>query len=42
MGAAYFIPTVIVPLLLVTHAMVFRILIRADAPFSQPSVQSGH
>jgi hypothetical protein len=42
MGAAYFIPTVIVPLLLVTHAMVFRILIRADAPFGQPSVQSGH
>jgi hypothetical protein len=42
LGAAYFIPTVIVPLLLVTHAMVFRILLRADAPFSQPAVQSRH
>lgn len=41
-GAAYFIPTVLVPLLLVTHAMVFRILLRADAPFSQPVVQSRH
>lgn len=27
-GAAYFIPTVLVPLLLVTHALVFRILLR--------------
>ena len=26
-GAAYFIPTVVVPLLLVTHALVFRILV---------------
>ncbi len=26
-GAAYFIPTVLVPLLLVTHALVFRILL---------------
>jgi hypothetical protein len=30
-GAAYFIPTVLVPLLLVTHALVFRILLRPDA-----------
>lgn len=30
-GAAFFIPTVVVPLLLVTHALVFRILLRADA-----------
>jgi hypothetical protein len=29
-GAAYFIPTVLVPLLLVTHALVFRILIRPE------------
>lgn len=29
-GAAYFIPTVVVPLLLVTHALVFRILLRPD------------
>jgi hypothetical protein len=26
-GAAYYIPTVLVPLLLVTHALVFRILL---------------
>jgi hypothetical protein len=30
-GAAYFIPTVLVPLLLVTHALVFRILIGTTA-----------
>jgi hypothetical protein len=29
-GAAYFIPTVLVPLLLVTHAFVFRILLRPE------------
>jgi hypothetical protein len=29
-GAAYFIPTVLVPLLLVTHVLVFRILLRTD------------
>jgi len=28
LGAAYFIPTLVVPLLLVTHALVFRILLR--------------
>jgi hypothetical protein len=37
-GAAYFIPTVLVPLLLVTHALVFRILLRADAAISRPGV----
>jgi hypothetical protein len=30
MGAAYFIPTVFVPLLLVTHALVFRLLVKGD------------
>jgi hypothetical protein len=30
-GAAYFIPTVLVPLLLVTHALVFRILLGTNA-----------
>jgi hypothetical protein len=30
-GAAYFIPTVLVPLLLVTHFLVFCILLRRDA-----------
>jgi len=34
-GAAYFIPTVLVPLLLVTHALVFRILVRADTAGGQ-------
>jgi len=29
-GAAYFIPTVVVPLLLVTHALVFRILLTRE------------
>ena len=28
LGAAYFIPTLIVPLLLVTHVLVFRILLQ--------------
>ena len=30
-GAAYFIPTVVVPLLLVTHVLVFRILLRPES-----------
>jgi hypothetical protein len=38
-GAAYFIPTVLVPLLLVTHALVFRILIGTTTAVRQ---QSGH
>jgi hypothetical protein len=33
-GAAYFIPTVLVPLLLVTHVLVFCILLRRDAEVS--------
>jgi hypothetical protein len=33
LGAAYFIPTVLVPLLLVTHALIFKILLlRRHAP----------
>lgn len=28
LGAAYFIPTLLVPLLLVTHVLIFRILLR--------------
>jgi hypothetical protein len=31
LGAAYFIPTVVVPLLLVTHGLAFRILLRHQA-----------
>ncbi len=38
-GAAYFIPTVLVPLLLVTHALVFRILLGPKEGVVQ---QSGH
>ena len=38
-GAAYFIPTVLVPLLLVTHALVFRIVIGTTEVVGQ---QSGH
>src|SRR5262245_35747661 len=34
-GAAYFIPTVLVPLLLVTHVLVFRILLSRDAAVAQ-------
>ena len=30
LGAAFFIPTVVVPALLITHAMMFRILVRGD------------
>jgi hypothetical protein len=37
-GAAYFIPTVLVPLLLVTHALVFRLLLRRDTAFAPGSV----
>jgi hypothetical protein len=32
MGAAVFIPTAIVPLLLLTHGMIFRLLLRAEKP----------
>jgi hypothetical protein len=30
LGAAYFIPTVIVPLLLITHGLAFRLLVRSE------------
>jgi hypothetical protein len=30
MGAAYFIPTILVPLLLITHRLVFRLLLTRD------------
>jgi hypothetical protein len=32
LGAAFFIPTAIVPLLLITHGLVFRILLKHDGP----------
>jgi hypothetical protein len=34
-GATYFIPTLLVPLLLVTHGLVFRLLLRRDAVTSR-------
>jgi hypothetical protein len=34
-GAAYFIPTVLVPLLLVTHFLVFRLLLKRDQPITR-------
>jgi hypothetical protein len=30
LGAAYFIPTVVVPVLLITHGLMFRLLLRRD------------
>jgi hypothetical protein len=30
LGAAFFIPTAVVPILLITHGLVFRILLRVD------------
>jgi hypothetical protein len=36
-GAAYFIPTVVVPLLLVTHVLVFRILLGNRATLVTPA-----
>jgi hypothetical protein len=34
LGATYFIPTVVVPLLLITHGLVFRILLQHQGEFS--------
>lgn len=36
LGAAYFIPTLIVPLLLITHVLMFRVLLQ---PQSQPATR---
>jgi hypothetical protein len=36
-GAAYFIPTVLVPLLLITHGLVFRLLLRRNTVAVPPS-----
>ena len=35
LGAAYFIPTLLVPLLLITHGLVFRILLRGGQPLRE-------
>jgi hypothetical protein len=36
LGAAYFIPTVVVPLLLITHGLAFRLLLRGDGVADAP------
>jgi hypothetical protein len=49
LGAAYFIPTLIVPLLLITHGLAFRILlqhrsesgVRESRPTGEPDVAAG-
>ena len=42
LGAAYFIPTLIVPLLLITHGLAFRILLQHQSAFAlQESRQPG-
>jgi len=35
LGAAYFLPTLIVPLLIITHALAFRILARSEERFAK-------
>ncbi len=39
LGAAWFIPTVLVPLLLITHALVFLLLLRRDGAGLGPARQ---
>jgi hypothetical protein len=39
LGAAYFIPTVVVPLLLITHGLVFRILLQHQ---NESTVRTSH
>lgn len=38
--AAYFIPTIVVPLLLTTHVLVFRLLLRDDVAAQAQGAQS--
>jgi hypothetical protein len=40
LGAAYFIPTFVVPLLLITHGLVFRILLQHQTESAMR--ESGH
>jgi hypothetical protein len=42
LGASYFIPTLVVPLLLVTHIAAFRILVRHDNAFRSGDEQPTH
>jgi len=40
-GVTYFIPTLVVPLLLVTHVLVFKILLRRGAVADEPGGEAG-
>jgi hypothetical protein len=42
LGAGFFILTVLVPLLLITHALVFWLLLRGETTASAGTVQVGH
>jgi hypothetical protein len=39
LGATFFIPTLVVPLLLITHGLAFRILLQRE---SEPATRAGH
>ena len=40
LGAAYFIPTFLVPLMLITHALAFRILLQRQSESARPALQN--
>ena len=40
LGAAYFIVTVLVPLLLITHGLVFRLLLQRNGPSASRDISS--
>jgi hypothetical protein len=42
LSAAYFIPTLVVPLLLITHGLVFRILLQHDSAAQRRVLHFGH
>jgi len=42
LGAAYFIPTLVVPMLLVTHVMVFRVLLQQSSTVERTGAGSRH
>ena len=39
LGATYFIPTVLVPFLFITHGIIFRILLQRDSVYRASSIQ---
>jgi hypothetical protein len=40
LGATYFIPTFLVPLMLITHALAFRILLQPQSESARPALQN--